>query len=99
MKTCDTCVRRTERPDEQKQKLINRLNRIEGQVRGRRRMMWEDAYCGDVLTQSAAVAAAVAALEREILRSHVRSCVARDIREGREQAADELIGIMEKMMR
>jgi DNA-binding FrmR family transcriptional regulator len=93
------CARKTERTEEQKKKLLNRLNRIEGQVRGVRKMIGEDAYCNDVLTQSAAIAAAVSAFNRELLRAHVRSCVVRDIRAGRDDVADELIATLERLMR
>ncbi|MBQ9535318.1 MAG: metal-sensing transcriptional repressor [Clostridia bacterium] len=96
---CPACARKTERTDEQKRKLLNRLSRIEGQVRGVRKMIESDAYCSDVLVQSAAIAAAVNAFNREVLRAHVHSCVVRDIREGREGAADELISSLEKLMR
>ena len=96
--TC-ACARKTERTEEQKKKLLNRLSRIEGQVRGVRKMIEEDAYCNDVLTQSAAIAAAVSAFNRELLRAHVRSCVVRDIRAGRDEVADELIATLERLMR
>lgn len=92
-------AKKTLQPEEQKKKLINRLSRIEGQVRGVRRMIEEDAYCNDVLTQSAAVAAAVDAFNREVLRSHIHSCVVRDIRAGKDEVADELIDTVERLMR
>ena len=96
---CPACARKTERTEEQKKKLLNRLSRIEGQVRGVRKMIEDDAYCNDVLTQSAAIAAAVNAFNRELLRAHVRSCVVRDIRAGRDEVADELIATLERLMR
>ena len=92
-------AKKTLRPEEQKKKLLNRLSRIEGQVRGVRRMIEEDAYCNDVLTQSAAIAAAVDAFNREVLRSHIHSCVVRDIRAGKDEVADELIDTVERLMR
>ena len=91
--------KRTLRSEAQKKKLLNRLSRIEGQVRGVRRMIEADAYCDDVLTQSAAIAAAVNAFNREVLRAHVHSCVVRDIRDGRDEVADELIDTLERLMR
>jgi len=97
--SCPPCCRRTERPEELKKKLLNRLSRIEGQVRGVRRMIENDAYCNDVLIQSAAIAAAVNAFNREVLRAHIHSCVVRDIREGKDEAADELISTLERLMR
>lgn len=91
--------KKTLRTEEQKKKLLNRLNRIEGQVRGVRKMIEEDAYCNDVLTQSAAIAAAVNAFNRELLRAHIQSCVVRDIQEGDDAVVDELIGTLERLMR
>ena len=88
-----------ERTEEEYRSLIHRLSRIEGQVRGVRGMIENDAYCDDVLVQSAAIAAAVDAFNRELLRSHIHGCVVRDIREGREGAADELIATVERLMR
>ncbi len=91
--------KKTHRTEEQKKKLLNRLSRIEGQVRGVSRMIENDAYCNDVLVQSAAIAAAVDAFNRELLRAHVRSCVVRDIRAGNDEVADELIATLERLMR
>ena len=95
---CPACGRRTERSDEQKKKLANRLSRIEGQIRGIRKMVDEDAYCNDVLVQSAAALAALRAFNRELLRSHLNHCVVRDIREGRPEVVEELMGTLEKLM-
>ena len=95
---CPACGRRTERSDEQKKKLANRLSRIEGQIRGIRKMVDEDAYCSDVLVQSAAALAALRAFNRELLRSHLNHCVVRDIREGRPEVVEELMGTLEKLM-
>ena len=96
---CPACCRKTLRTEEQKKKLLNRLSRIEGQVRGVRKMIESDAYCNDVLIQSAAIAAAVDAFNRELLRAHVQSCVVRDIREGHDEVVDELMKTMERLMR
>ena len=95
---CPAC-RTTHRDEAQKKKLLNRLSRIEGQVRGVRKMIEEDAYCNDVLTQSAAIAAAVNAFNRELLHAHVHSCVVRDIREGNDGVVDELMTTLERLMR
>ena len=96
---CESEGKKTARTGEQKKKLLNRLSRIEGQVRGLKKMIENDAYCIDVLTQAAAAAAAMDAFNREVLRSHVRSCVVREIRAGSDGAADELVDILEKLMR
>jgi DNA-binding FrmR family transcriptional regulator len=93
------CARKTERTEEQKKKLLNRLNRIEGQVRGVRKMIGEDAYCNDVLTQSAAVNAAINAFNKELLACHIRGCVKRDLLEGRDEVVDELVATMQKLMK
>jgi len=99
MENCCCSDKKTLRTEEQKKKLLNRLSRIEGQVRGVRKMIESDAYCNDVLTQSAAIAAAVNAFNREVLRAHVHSCVVRDIRAGDDAVADELIDTLERLMR
>ena len=83
-KACPCCCKKhTARSEEEKKKLINRLKRIEGQIRGIIGMMENDAYCNDILIQSAAVNAAVNAFNKELLASHIRTCVARDIRKVR----------------
>ena len=96
---CPACEKKTERAEEEKKKLLNRLSRLEGQVRGVKKMIESDAYCNDVLIQTAAISAAVDAFSREVLRSHLHSCVIRDIREGRDEVADELMATLERMMR
>ena len=96
---CGCCGKTTDRTQDERKKLIHRLNRIEGQVRGIRAMVENDAYCPDILTQAAAVTAAVNAFSRELLSSHIRTCVAEDIRMGRDEAADELAATIQKLMR
>ncbi len=96
---CEHCAKTKQRGDEERRKLINRLNRIEGQIRGLRGMVEKDAYCADILTQASAANAALNAFSRELLASHMHSCVVRDIREGRDETIDELLGILQKMMK
>ena len=96
---CGCCSKTTERSEEERRKLINRLSRIEGQVRGIRGMVEKDAYCADILIQSAAVNAAVNAFNKELLASHIRGCVARDIREGKDEVIDELVATLQKLMK
>ncbi len=93
------CEKHTQRNDEQKKKLLNRLKRIEGQVRGLQSMIMNDAYCNDILIQSAAVNAAVNSFNKELLAAHIHSCVARDLREGRDEIVDELVTTMQKLMK
>lgn len=93
------CHQNTFRSQEQRKKLISRLNRIEGQIKGIRNMIEEDRYCVDILTQSAAANAAINAFNRELISSHIRSCVLRDIKEGKEDTIDELITALQKLMK
>ena len=99
-KVCPCCCEKhTARSEEEKKKLIIRLKRIEGQIRGIIGMMENDAYCNDILIQSAAVNAAVNAFNKELLASHIRTCVARDIREGKDETIDELVATLQKLMK
>ena len=93
------CGRTKVRSQEEMQKLIHRLNRIEGQIRGIRTMVEEGAYCPDILVQSAAVNAAVNAFNKELLANHLRTCVAHDIREGNDAVIDELVATLQKLMK
>ena len=100
--SCEKCCslhENTQRQAEQKKKLIHRLNRIEGQVRGIRGMVEKGAYCPDILVQSAAVSAAMNAFNRELLSDHIRTCVAHDIREGNDETIDELLKTLQKLMK
>ena len=96
---CECCEKTTERSAEERKKLIHRLNRIEGQIRGIRRMVENNAYCTDILIQSAAVNAAVNAFNKELLAHHIKGCVARDIREGKDEVIDELVATLQKLMK
>ena len=95
---CPHC-KHTQRDAAQKKLLQNRLRRIEDQVRGLQSMLDQDAYCNDILVQSAAVSAALSAFNRELLENHIRHCVARDIREGKDEVIDELMGTLKKLMK
>ena len=87
------------RREEEKKRLKVRLNRIEGQIRGIRAMIEEDRYCVDVLMQVSSVQAALNAFNKELLASHIRSCVVDDIKAGNEQAVDELCELLKKTMK
>lgn len=89
----------THRADDEKKALINRLSRIEGQIRGLKGMVEKDVYCTDILTQSAAVTAAMNSFNKELLASHIKGCVARDIREGKDDVIDELVNLLQKLMK
>ena len=97
---CPMCSNKTKHRDEKEYKaLITRLNRIEGQVRGIRKMVEEDRYCVDILTQVSAISSALNAFNRELLANHVRTCVADDIRRGNDEVIDELCMTLQKLMR
>lgn len=96
---CGGNAKKTERAEKDKKKLENRLSRIEGQIRGIKKMIENDAYCNDVLIQSAAVGAAINAFNRELLSNHIHSCVVRDIREGKDEVVDELMVTLQKLIR
>ncbi|MDO5401813.1 MAG: metal-sensing transcriptional repressor [Eubacteriales bacterium] len=97
----DKCCskKKKERTSEEYRKLINRLNRIEGQIRGIKGMIEADAYCTDILIQSSAVTAAMNAFNKELLGNHIRTCVAENIRQGNDEVIDELVSTMQKLMR
>lgn len=96
---CCSEDKHTMRSDEERKKLLNRLNRIEGQIRGLKGMLEKNAYCPDILTQSAAVNAAINSFNKELLASHIRHCVVRDIRAGDDDVIDELVCTLQKLMR
>ena len=99
-KVCSCCcTKHTDRSEAERKKLVNRLKRIEGQIRGIIGMLENDAYCNDILIQSAAVNAAVNAFNKELLANHIRTCVARDIREGKDETIDELVATLLKLMK
>lgn len=93
------CPRKKERTEEEIKRLVHRLNRMEGQIRGIRAMVEDGAYCVDILTQSAAVTAAMNAFNRELLARHIRTCVAEDIRRGSDDTLDELVNTLQKLMK
>jgi DNA-binding FrmR family transcriptional regulator len=99
-KPCCCCAEKTKkRTPEEATALVNRLSRIEGQIRGLKGMIQRDAYCTDILTQSSAVTAALNAFNRELLATHIRTCVAEDIRAGKDEVIDDLVATLQKLMR
>lgn len=97
---CDKCNAKTKkRTPEEYKKLSNRLSRIEGQVRGIRKMLESNAYCPDILVQVSAVNAALNAFNRELLSSHIKTCVIEDVRKGNENIIDELVVTLQKLMK
>ncbi|MBQ6787916.1 MAG: metal-sensing transcriptional repressor [Lachnospiraceae bacterium] len=98
-KECSWCQKTKERSEKEYKDLINRLSRIEGQIRGIKGMIEKDAYCTDILTQVAAVNAALNSFNRVLLSNHIKTCVTNDIREGKEETVDELLVTLQKLMK
>ena len=96
---CCCSHKKKERTDEEYKKLIHRLNRIEGQIRGIRGMVENDAYCTDILIQVSAVSAALNAFNKELLANHIRTCVMDDIRNGKDEIVEELVNTLQKLMK
>lgn len=96
---CCCSQRKKERSEQEMRDLTNRLSRIEGQIRGIRGMVENDAYCPDILVQSAAAGAALNAFNKELLASHIRTCVVEDIRDGKDEVIDELVATLQKLMK
>jgi DNA-binding FrmR family transcriptional regulator len=98
-KDCCCCKKTKERSEQEYKDLIHRLNRIEGQIRGIRGMVERDAYCTDILTQVSAVSAALNSFNKVLLANHIKTCVMRDIKEGKEETVDELVATLQKLMK
>ena len=93
------CHRTKQRSEQEYTDLIHRLNRIEGQIRGIKSMVERDAYCPEILTQVAAANAALNSFNKVLLANHSRTCVAQDIRDGKDETIDELVATMQKLMK
>jgi DNA-binding FrmR family transcriptional regulator len=99
-KSCPHCGERHKKRSPQEQKaLLLRLRRAEGQIRGIEKMVEEDAYCPDILIQVSAVTSALNSFSKELLSCHLHSCVVEDIRAGREDTVDELVKVLQKLMK
>lgn len=99
MADCCCNERHKDRSEQEKKDLIKRLNRIEGQIRGIKKMVDDDAYCVDILTQVSAASCAMNSFSKELLARHIKGCVADDIREGNEEKVDELVKTLQKLMK
>ena len=88
-----------QRQEKEYKDLVNRLSRIEGQVRGIKRMVEEDAYCTDILMQVSAVNAALNSFNKVLLANHIKTCVRQDILDGREDTVDDLVVTLQKLMK
>lgn len=93
------CHKTKERREKEYKDLINRLSRIEGQIRGIKRMVEEDAYCPDILIQVSAANAALNSFNKVLLSNHIRTCVADDIRAGKDETINELVNTLQKLMK
>ena len=93
------CGRTKDRTDEERRQLFNRLSRIEGQIRGVKGMVEKNAYCTDIIMQVMAISAALNAFNRELVETHIRTCVADDVRAGNDEKIDELIDTLRKLMK
>ncbi|MCI8508691.1 MAG: metal-sensing transcriptional repressor [Lachnospiraceae bacterium] len=96
-KECAHCQTK-QREEAEFKKLMNRLNRIEGQVRGVKGMLEKDAYCIDIITQVAAIQSALAGFNKALLKEHISTCVVEDVKQGKEDKVEELINTLQKLM-
>ena len=99
--SCQDCFKHKHRDKdgETYKRMMARLKRIEGQVRGIEKMVADDRYCIDILTQVTAIQSALAAFNKELLADHIRTCVVDDVREGKEEAVDELVTTLQKLVK
>ncbi len=95
---CESCKTKERSPEEYRS-LMNRLNRIEGQVRGVKGMLERDAYCVDILIQVSAINSALNSFNKELLGNHIRSCVVENVRSGNDEIIDELVRTIQKLMK
>lgn len=93
------CGKKKERKDSEKKLLLNRLKRIEGQIRGIYGMVENDAYCIDILNQAQAANAALTAFDKALLANHIKTCVVDDIKNGDDEVVDELVMTLQKFMK
>lgn len=93
------CERSTHREDKAYRDLINRLSRIEGQIRGVKKMVEEDRYCIDIINQVSAISSALNSFNKVLLSAHIKSCVVEDVKTGSDQMVDELCDTLQKLMK
>lgn len=98
-KKCKFCEEHKHRSEEEVKDLMKRLNRIEGQIRGIKRMVEEDAYCIDIINQVSAAGCALDSFTKVLLATHIKTCVAEDVKDGGEEKLDELVKTLQKLMR
>lgn len=96
---CEFCEKKTMRSEAERKKLMNRLSRIEGQIRGIKKMVERDAYCPDILIQCSAATAALNSFNRDLIGNHIKGCVMNGVKEGNDEVIDELVATLQKLMR
>ena len=98
--SCPACAARIKvRGEKEYKDLMNRLKRIEGQVRGVQSMLENDAYCPDIMVQVSAINAALNSFNKELMANHIKSCVAEDVRNGSDEKMNELVAVLQKLMK
>ena len=97
--SCCCGTRHKKRTEAEQKALLTRLRRIEGQIRGLEKMVENDAYCPDILVQSSAATSALNSFNKVLLGCHIRSCVAEDIRAGKDETVDELCELLQRLMK
>ncbi len=98
-KACPACSRHVARDESDKKKLLTRLKKAEGQIRGIEKMIEEDMYCPDILIQVSAVQSALNSFNKVLLACHIKGCVMNDVKEGKEESIDELVEVIQKLMK
>lgn len=93
------CSKKKKRTEKEYKDLVNRLSRVEGQIRGIKRMLDEDCYCPDIMVQVAAANAALNSFNKVLLAEHIRTCVSEDIKQGKDETIDELLDTLQKLMK
>lgn len=97
---CEACsAKNKERTEKEYKDLMNRLNRIEGQVRGVKAMIERNAYCTDIITQVSAINSALNSFNKVLLANHIKTCVTQDIKDGNDETVDELVTVLQKLMK
>ena len=95
----ECCTKHKHRNETEYKSLMNRLNRIEGQVRGVKAMVERDAYCTDIITQVSAINSALNSFNKVLLANHIKTCVTQDIKDNKEETVDELVAVLQKLMK
>ena len=97
MKKCEHCSRNKHRTEEEKKYLRTRLNTIEGQIRGVSKMVDEDKYCNDILTQLLAINKSIKSLSTDILRGQLSTCVVEDIKNDKLEVINEVMDLIGRL--